>query len=258
MKTVKAHAAILLTLLPLLGNSALAQNTVAPISAQPAAAAPVQKQEIRASLRTIGPLQIADGVVIVKEENIFVLSDPADPLSDAELVGRLVNSHQINDLNGGQHLAGIAVFLNGPSLPSLKTGLIDDKVQLASGAVKQGRITTIDSSSLQMRTAQGLETCKLADVTSIDSPRAFQLSLPIVSGAAAAQVMSFTPTVTAGTTYQMAMVRATQYEKAPGKHQKMKKALFGAAMLGAVTASFGVPAAVAVSTKHVGGLKGDL
>src|SRR5271168_3738955 len=51
----------------------------------------------RATIKVIGPLHISEGIVILRDNQISVLSDASDPIQEAELSGQLLHAHTVGD-----------------------------------------------------------------------------------------------------------------------------------------------------------------
>ncbi len=214
--------------------------------------------DTRATLKGVGSLQMSEGLAIIKDNKIMVLSDARDPVREAELTGEVLNRHTVTD-GAGTAIHGLAFFNNGPSLPVLDDVKTQDSVELVSGTTVGGHIQSADAEIVLLKTAQGLQSFRSDQIASIKSPRAFAFTIPIESdaaqGAKPAQI-SFAPTAVVVSHNQVSLMRATLYKESPSKHPVARKAKLTAAVAAAMAVCFGMPVAVALSTKKVGGLKG--
>lgn len=218
-----------------------------------------QGLECRAAVTSVGALLVPDGLVMIDNGGkIRVLSDANQSVSDAELTGQLINVHA--GTGGSGTRTGAALFLNGPSLPALDDKSIQDQVELVSGGSVSGHIDGLKDNKLTLTTNNSTRELNLNEVESIRSPRAFEFALnPPNSPGTTPSLgkITFTPTAEKSPP-QRAIVRAMMYGRPALEHPKKRRALAIAAAIGAVAISFGVPTAIAVFTKHVAGLKGEL
>jgi len=213
----------------------------------------------KAALTSVGPLQMPEGVAIFKDAGITVLSNALDPVTEAELTGSLLNVHQVAEADGQQMITGFAMFVAGPSLSALDDKQKDSEtVQLVSGKSVVGHIESIDATKVRMTTAQGTRDLNVNDIAIVTSPHAFEFSIPASAPKSTTlPVIKFHQTTNTGV-HHLAIVRATMYESPTSKHPIRKRAILTAASVAGLFFCYAIPAAVAVSTKHLGGLKGDL
>jgi hypothetical protein len=142
----------------------------------------------RATLKNIGPLHLSEGIVIMRDNEIIVLSDAADPIKEAELSGLLLHAHAQNGASSSgianNTIAGIALFTKGYSISALDTSPANESIQCIDGAIYVGHITEVNFDSVRMSTNNGIKDIGTKNITKIKSPRAFDFEIAENSAAA--------------------------------------------------------------------------
>ncbi len=166
------------------------------------------KVEARVNAANLGTVKLPQGRAVLSGDRIIVRAVP-DWMFDGHTVlsGRLV-SIKSQSSAGGTAITGTAYFLDGDWLNSLDKFKSKDNLQTGDGQVLTGRIRAINPDSLDFQTTEGKTSrIKLADITGLESPRAFEFSSPTSqvrvdpqSGGLEgdATTIVFTPTMTPG------------------------------------------------------------
>lgn len=161
----------------------------------------------RASLKVIGPLHISEGEAVINNNDIAILSDSADSVAEAELVGKLIHPHAIAGQEGT--ISGVAFFMRGYSLPALVNSKAQESIRATDGSTYFGRIVDATSELLRIKTSDGIKIIPASVIVDIKSPRAYAFSLapkPEVPSTSASEsptssttlsnLISFSPTYT--------------------------------------------------------------
>jgi len=130
------------------------------------------------NLKGVGPLHMSDGVAAIKQNQIFILSDAADPEGEAELVGTIIDPHIVR-MGTTREIAGWVIFTSGYSLPALDYR-VEDAVVATDGFGYRGRIIDASSNHLTFQgTSGGAKLIAMENITSINSPRVFAFTIPL-------------------------------------------------------------------------------
>jgi hypothetical protein len=136
-----------------------------------------------AVLKTLGPLQMSEGKVVIQENSITVLSNSSDSPQDAELKGAIIKTHPVHDAKG-ETLEGIAIFTQGFSVAALDNVQIQDSVKASEGLEYVGRIVDVTPKILRIQTAEGIKIIPTRYIVDVKSTRAFTFSLPLANSTA--------------------------------------------------------------------------
>jgi hypothetical protein len=141
-----------------------------------------------AKTRSIGTLHMSEGKVIIKQSQIWVLSDSKDSIEDAELAGVILDLHAAGDSEGAT-TNGIAFFTKGFSLPALDDPKLKESVKGNDGEVRVGRIEDVTAKMLRIKTAQGVQAIPTRYIVEIKSPRAFAFIMPEATATATGSII---------------------------------------------------------------------
>jgi hypothetical protein len=215
----------------------------------------------KAIVKTIGPLSVPDGDVVFAQDKIVVLSDTDDPVSEAELSGRIFNVH-ITGTDSLPTASGIALFLKGYSLSSLDDPKIEETIKLRDGTTVTGRIADAGDDALQINVATTKKRVSFKDIADVSSPRCFSFSLPATAAtattatapksAAKPSLVSFrsnyvAPPPSIGTLLPTTAMLEGQLTQ----HHMSKKLLEYSAGLAFLSGCFALPIVLAISTTHL-------
>lgn len=245
--TRSRRLAILLTVGTL---SASSFNCWVPAYAAKKVARTADQFKLRSGLTKVGPLHMSDGVVLIQDRDVVVMSDASDPLAEAELSGVVINSTQA-DTASGPTVQGQVFFEKGMSLPALDDGSQLERVTLKDGSSVEGRIMFANSAVVSIKIKRsGSRTYGTENVVAIRSPRAFNFQLakdpdPAANGA---NLTSFIPTW-AGPSSSHIADETTQMKLRLPKHSALTKTVMAAAAVAAIGACFVIPAVVAVKVQ---------
>jgi hypothetical protein len=205
----------------------------------------------RATIKVIGPLHISEGIVILKDNQISVLSDATDPIQEAELSGELLHAHTVGD-GPNRLIKGTAIFTGGYSIKALESSVNNESIQVADGTKYVGRIVDTTSSLLRIKTSSGVIIIPIRKITAINSRRAFEfsiaandLSTPIAS---APNQISFDPTIAPDTTQPM-LHTSTVHKQLNETHLKKRLLTSGLVLTGAA-ACIAIPMGCSLFTQR--------
>jgi hypothetical protein len=204
----------------------------------------------KATTQAIGTLNMADALVLFNQNGIAVLSDPSDPLSAAELTGRVFGL-QLSDTQSDPNVSGIAFFLKGFSIAALDDHKAEETITLRNGQTVSGRITNLTPLSVTVQDGSKVKNVPTENIANISSPRAFAFSLPITNSGSTAkpEAISFSPNVTPKQPGISTLLPATVMLEGQLEQKHIGKKLFtyslGAA---ALTTCFALPIILAVFT----------
>lgn len=214
-----------------------------------------------ANLKVIGPLHMSEGRVLVKQNQIYVLSDPQDSIAEAELSGVLIDCRLTGDAES-RRIHGYAVFTKGFSLPALFQTGMQESVLATDGLERKGTIVDLTPSLLRIKTGAGIQILQTSKITSIKSARAFEFDLPVslagaadrsidpaASGKAESSLVSFSPSNPPDPSTVVPVIRAPKTLQAQLTERHLgKRILTAGAVTAAVVACFAIPTAIAVIT----------
>lgn len=204
--------------------------------------------DMRSNLTRIGPLHMSEGVVLIRANEMVILSDQMDPLNEAELSGAIVNLRSVEDLTG-HSTRGTSIFFKGASLAALDDGRLLEQVELASGVVLEGRIIAVTNSTIHMKIKRLTKVIAQDQVKSIKSPRAFQFSLQPADRTVANSPNNTTFEPTLGSGVASAFLDTEQPLKFHfTKHHLASRAAMAAVSVAAIGACFVLPMIVGFVT----------
>jgi len=134
-----------------------------------------------AAIKAVGSLHLSEGRVIIQHNQIVMLSDAGDAMTDAELSGSIIEAH-VGTEAGASVVRGVAVFIRGYSLAALDDVRVKDVVKGNDGQDRVGRIVDVTPKMLRIKTAAGIVALPTKYITEVKSPRAFSFSLPLTAG----------------------------------------------------------------------------
>lgn len=133
-------------------------------------------------INKVGALLAADTLAILNGDEITIQqSHVPDPQKPDLFKGQILKS-KIETLGDTKNLSGIAYFNGGTRFDKLANAHCDESVTLTDGQNIKGIIQSADKIQLAIKTSSALQTVKMADVSSIHSPRAFNFSMNIPKG----------------------------------------------------------------------------
>ena len=130
-----------------------------------------------AAIKAIGLLHLSEGKVVMEQNQIAVLSDVADPIAEAELVGTIIDIHTTSSATGDT-IQGMAIFTKGFSLPAIDSPHEKESIKGTDGVERIGRIVDVTPKILRIKTPAGVQAIPVKYISEIKSPRAFAFSLP--------------------------------------------------------------------------------
>lgn len=133
-----------------------------------------------AALKSIGPLHLSEGKVLVQQNLITVFSDASDSQADAELSGAIIDAH-ITDDAAGSTVHGTAIFMKGFSIAAIDHARLKESVKCTDGNERVGRIVDATPKMLRIRTGDNIQAIPTRFITEVKSPRAFAFSLPVAA-----------------------------------------------------------------------------
>jgi len=214
-------------------------------------------------LKIIGPLHLSEGKVSIKNNEISVLSDSADPSAEAELGGAVLACRRVVE-GRSKYVRGYAVFTRGYSVTALENSAMQDSVTAVDGITRVGRIVDVSVNLLRIKTAQGIQILQTSKITELKSPCAFVFSLPLVASSAAAsptvladsepEQITFTPTPLDGLSLASAKPSTKTLQAQLTERHIAKRAIKIGLFTAAVGACFAIPVAIGVITPRPKGL----
>jgi len=212
----------------------------------------------KATLKVIGPLHISEGIAIMRDNEIDILSDTTDPIREAELSGRLVHAHAVGD-GPARRIKGVAYFTKGYSIAALDATAANESIQVTDGATLVGHILATAPDSLRIETSDGVKVIQIRSVTAIESPRAFEFSIAAndtPSGAGGGAMSAVRNQITFNSTYTpqqnnvpIALHASTTHKQLAERHLK-RRLLTAAVIVTAVGACIAFPFSMALFTQR--------
>ena len=141
----------------------------------------------------VGALLTADALAILNGNEIKIESKSSKTNQQATdlLTGLIINA-AVQGTGSSAKLSACAYFTGGEKLEKLDKPNSTDKVKSKSGKVHSGKITSVTNDGCVIETANGVEQIKAGDIDSIESPRAFTFSLPVLSSTLGSNQISTT------------------------------------------------------------------
>ena len=178
---MKRSILLLSTLLLLQSNLSLAVKAD-PITFKPSTDSAPASLQGHLPLNKVGSLLAADTLAILNGNEITIQSSHTpDPQKPDLFKGQILKS-KIETVGDAKNLSGIAYFNGGTRLDKLSHTQCDESVTLTDGQTLKGIIESADKMQLALKTSGALQTIKMADVSAIHSPRAFNFSMPVPKG----------------------------------------------------------------------------
>jgi hypothetical protein len=212
----------------------------------------------KAALKVVGPLHVSEGLVIMKDNGITVLSDATDPVKEAELSGQLLHVHAVGD-GPDRTIKGVALFTRGYSITALDTAPANECVRVTDGVTYVGHISNTSPDWLHIDTNDGVKVVPTRTITEIKSPRAFEFSIAANSTpttvvasqvAAAPNQITFNPTYTEEVnSTTLALHASTVHRQLAERHVK-RRLLTTATVVSAFTACVALPMGMALFTQR--------
>ncbi len=203
----------------------------------------------RATIKVIGPLHLSEGLVIMSDNKISILSDPTDPITEAELKGQLLHAHAVG--NGANRIIkGVAIFTGGYSIKALDSSQASESIQAKDGTKYVGHILDATPTFLRISTNNGVKIIRTGEVTEISSPKAFEFSIApngassSVSADTPSNQISFNPTAQQNAT--PALHVSTVHKQLAQSHLKRRLLTAGLVVTGAA-ACVAIPLGISVA-----------
>jgi hypothetical protein len=211
----------------------------------------------KASLKVIGPLHVSEGIVVMQDNNISVLSDATDPIREAELSGKLIHAH-ISGEGADRKVNGIAIFTGGYSIKALDGSPGDESITVNDGDIYMGRIVDSNANLLRLKTSSGVKVIPISKISEIKSNRAFVFTLVSApnnldasdSPLSTHNQISFSPTfLSDDNTPKLSLHASTLHKQLSENHVKKKLLTAGLVITGAA-ACVAVPFGMALFTQR--------
>jgi hypothetical protein len=205
----------------------------------------------RATTKAIGPLHMSSAVAVFRQNAITILSDPTDPVTEAELYGRAFSLHQEGSASAPT-IAGVAFFQKGFSISALDDSKMEETVKLRDGSTMSGRIVDVTHNNLQIKNGLTIRSVPTDSIVTIASPRCFGFTLQTGATTAGATPSIAFNSIFAPPPVGVATLLPTtkMLEGQLTEHHVGKKILVYSLGAAALTACFAVPIVLAITTPH--------
>lgn len=247
------------TIISLLTVQSLGAPTMADVTSLPSDENNMQTGVLngRATIKAVGPLNLSEGIVIMKDNEISVLSDATDPVREAELTGQLIHTRSTGE-GSNATIKGLAIFTGGYSIKALDSHTANESIEVTDGAKYVGRIVDSTTNLLRIKTANGVIVVPIKKIAEINSPRAFEFSiaankepLTVTDKAASAQNrIAFDPTSSAEENNTPTYLHASTVHKQLSENHLKKRVLTTGMVLTGAAACIAVPVGCALFTQR--------
>jgi len=211
----------------------------------------------RATIKIVGPLHLSEGIVVMKDNEISVLSDATDSIREAELSGQLIHAHAVGD-RPSRIIKGLAIFTGGYSIKALDGHGVNESIAVTDGSKYLGHIIDSSTNLLRIKTASGVIVVPIRNIAEISSPRAFEFSItandeqPSASDsvASAQNRIAFDPTLNSDPNNISNYLHASTVHKQLSENHLKKRVLTTGLVVTGAAACIAVPFGCALFTQR--------